>query len=287
MPMITNTGLLRLLKVTLCSCAVSILCQGSAGAQQFSKQDAIDKESAKNANVSEAQKLNGEVPNDKEREHLGGASALSDAKDKHDAKETAAVVNQVPGVKVKSKDLEPPTQPAIKGFHPIKKLLRPVENLEGMTIKLEQQIMKLEGPIAALQPPMLGLQKKMTGVEGQIGGMQGRLNSMQGEVTGVRSDLATMRKDIESLKEPIQGLRGPIGTVAKPLEAVERQLNFILLAILVASIAVAVGTPIAAILVYRYRHKLFPDLKEHELPKVEPGRPNGHVGASSQSRTYN
>jgi DNA repair exonuclease SbcCD ATPase subunit len=271
----------RLGKITMLSAALLFsAATSSIDAKDLNNKELVDKESAKNANIQEAQKLNGEAPaasKDKnapaQRDSLGGASALSDTKNKHDAKETASVVNQVPGVKVKSADLEPPTAPPIKGFHPIKKLLRPVENLEGMTVKLEQQIMKLEGPIAALQPPMINLQKKMNKVDDHLGQMEGRLGGMSSQVSGVREDIANMRKDIQELKTPIQQLRGPIGTVAKPLEAVQNQLSLILLAILVAAAAVAIGTPVAAVMIYRNRHKLFPGMSDREMPKVvEPGK---------------
>jgi hypothetical protein len=268
-------------KITILSLALLMSAATNAGqATDLNNREMVDKESAKNANIQEAQKLNGDTQvaakgkdAPAQRDSLGGASALSDSKNKHDAKETASVVNQVPGVKVKSTDLEPPTAPPIKGFHPIKKLLRPVENLEGMSVKLEQQIMKLEGPIAGLQPPMINLQKKMNKVDDHLGQMEGRLDGMSGQVNGVREDIAGMRKDIQELKTPIQQLRGPIGTVAKPLEAVQMQLSLILLAILVAAAAVAIGTPVAAVLIYRNRHKLFPGMSDHEMPKVvEPGK---------------
>ncbi|HEY9775843.1 MAG TPA: hypothetical protein V6C81_18925 [Planktothrix sp.] len=246
-------------------------------ASGLTQQQQNDKSSAKESNVAAAKQLNGDTDVDKKKaqdekkgqEKLGGPSALSDQKNKEDAKKTADVVNQVPGVKVSQQDMQPPADKPIKGFHPIKKLLRPVENLEGMSIKLEQQIMKLEGPIAGLQPPMINLQKKMVTVDDHIGQMGNQLTTMQGQVTGVRQDIANMRKDIEALKEPIVALKAPIGTVAKPLETLQTQLNFILMAILVAAFAIAIGTPIAAVVMYRNRHKLFPDMKEHDLPKVE------------------
>ncbi|HEY9714754.1 MAG TPA: hypothetical protein V6C72_14900, partial [Chroococcales cyanobacterium] len=265
-----------------------LLSTGIAGAAELTHKEMNSKEDAKNSNVAAAQQLNGdsreaeakEKAKDKQLKEegkkpdkLGGESALSDSKNKADAKKTADVVNQVPGVKVNTTDLTPPTAAPIKGFHPIKKLLRPVENLEGMTIKLEQQIMKLEGPIAALQPPMIHLQKKMTGVDEQLHSMQGQLNGMQTEVTGVRTDIAGMRKDIQALKKPIVALKGPIGTVAKPLEKLQAQLNFIILAIIISAISIAIGTPVAAIVLYKYRHKLFPDVAR-DMPKVEaPPKP--------------
>jgi chromosome segregation ATPase len=243
-----------------------------------------NKNAAKDSNIAEAESLNGTTNKSakqvakeqaKAAEHaskmasVDNVPTVNDSAHQKSAKETANVVNQIPGVKVNEKDLEPPAQPPITGFHPIKKLLRPVENLEGMSIKLEQQIMKLEGPIAGLQPPMLSLQKKMTGVDEHIGTMQTRLDGMQAQVQGVRTDISDMRKDINSLKQPIEALRAPIGTVAAPLESVNIRLNLVLVAILLTAVLIVFGTPIAAILVYRYRHRLFPGLGEHELPKLE------------------
>jgi septal ring factor EnvC (AmiA/AmiB activator) len=316
---LTSKKRVRVLQLSLVACSLMLTTGLTAGAKELSNRDMNDKDSAKNSNITAAQQLNGEPDaknkdknkakeNDnaskiadnpaaaakvakkqaastgektdgKGADKLGGDTTLTDAKNKQDAKKTADVVNQVPGVKVDQKDLEPPTGAPIHGFHPIKKLLRPVENLEGMSIKLEQQIMKLEGPIAGLQPPMINLQHKMDKVDQSIGTMHGQLDSMQTEVTGVRSDLAVMRKDIEALKEPIVQLKGPIGTVAKPLEKLENQLNFIILAIFVAAGAIAFGTPLAAVLIYKNRHKLFPEMMKHdELPKVTAPPPPAASG---------
>jgi prefoldin subunit 5 len=243
-----------------------VIWSSSALAGSLNAREKNDKDSAKNSNVSEAQKLNG-TDGDK-----GSVKVDASPSKKKQATETANVVNQVPGVNVKKEDLEPPTQPPIHGFHPIKKLLQPVENLEGMSIKLEQQIMKLEGPIAALQPPMQSLQKQMITVDSQIGTMHGQLDSMQSQVQGVRSDLAGMKQEIKELKAPIVSLEKPIAGVATPLEDLNNKLNYILGAILIAALAIAVGTPLAAIVVYRNRRKLFPGMSDHELPKVVDGK---------------
>lgn len=261
---------------------LALSCLTGAYAFKLHKHELTDKEAAKSSNVAEAEKLNGETPkadkkaDDQPKSASSEKAAEQPAKpaDKKTAKDTANAVNNVPGVNVSQKDLEPPASPPIKGFHPIKKLLRPIENLEGMSIKLEQQIMKLEGPIAGLQPPMKALQVKMTGVDDRISKMQDQLNGMQQQVTGVRSDLEAMRKQISQLQSPIEALRKPISNVSHPLEQVQQQLNFVLLAIVAAAIGIAVGTPIAAFLIYRNRHKLFPDLKEKDLPelKAKPAR---------------
>jgi chromosome segregation ATPase len=246
--------------MALLAIASSCALQPTFAAPTLSQQAMEDKESAKNENIQEAKKLNGDADSQ--------TKSSTDSKPKETAKRTAAAVNQVPGVKVKESDLEPPAQPPIKGFHPIKKLLRPVENLEGMSIKLEQQIMKLEGPIAGLQPPMIKLQNKMTGVNDQIGKMENRLTGVQNQVQGTRTDLSSMRSDInkinsdlnllrqdvQELKGPIIAIKRPLADVATPLSEVKGQLTMVLLAILAAAIAIALGTPLVALAMYR-RHR--------------------------------
>ena len=192
-----------------------------------------------------------------------------------DAKNTANVVNQLPGEKVKAEDLQTQDEP-IKGFHPIKKLLRPVENLEDTSVKLEQQVTNLEKPISTLEPPMLSLQHKMTGVDQNLGGVQTGITKVQSQMTGVRSDIASMRKDIESLRVPIVGLKGPVAGVAGPIETLQAQLNYILLAILVAVLGIAIGTPLVAIFIYKNRHRLFPN--EIDMPKVSVQSDQKHTG---------
>jgi DNA-binding FrmR family transcriptional regulator len=212
---------------------------------------------------------------------------------------TAQAVSTIPGVQVDPSQMATPTQdPPIKGFHPIKKLLQPVENLEKSSVALGQQVMRLEGPIASLQTPMVGLQTKMTSVEQRMAQMQGKLSSVQGSMTGVtkdmhdigeqmhgvRGDLGGMRGQIVQLEAPIKGLREPITMVARPVEGVQTQLTAvekelaelktllgtILFAIFLAAGAIALGTPVAAVLIYKHRRKLFPNSPERDFPVVAP-----------------
>lgn len=210
-------------------------------------------------------------------------------------KDTAAAVNRIPGANLQAKDLQPPApEEPIRGFHPIKKMLQPIIRLQKNTIQLQQQIMKLEGPIASLQPSMLGLQKKMTSVEHKMGGMQGRIidvgtsidgvgtrvdnvGSQMGQIskqmTDVRSDLSKMQNEINRLNVPLKALQKPLIDVAQPLETVDQKLEklaalltTILFTIFAAAGIIAVGTPIAAILIYRNRRRLFPDMPDGEFP---------------------
>ncbi|MBX9722266.1 MAG: hypothetical protein K2X81_12775 [Candidatus Obscuribacterales bacterium] len=206
-------------------------------------------------------------------EVVKGEAPAATPEQKKQAADTAAVMNKVPGVSVTKEDLTPPTLPPIRGFHPIKKALRPIEDMEAMVVKLQQQIMRLEGPISGLNPPMVSLQQKMSTTNDRINTMQNQLTSMEHQVTGVRSDLARMEKSISKLEGPITSLQKPISNVARPLEEVQKQLNMILAAIMFATLAIAIGTPVAALLIYVNRRKLFPKISEQEMPKVTPGKP--------------
>ncbi|HEY9793956.1 MAG TPA: hypothetical protein V6D22_26405 [Candidatus Obscuribacterales bacterium] len=208
---------------------------------------------------------------------------------------TAQAVSSIPGVNVDPSLMAKPVfDNPIKGFHPIKKLLQPVENLEKTSVALGQQIMRLEGPIASLQTPMIGLQTKMTSVEQRMGEMQGKLSNVQGSMVGVthdmddighqmhgvRGDLGTMQTRIVQLEKPIIGLREPITAVAHPVEGVQTQLatvqkeladlksllSTIIFVILVAAGAIALGTPVAAVMIYKHRRKILPSVKEKDFP---------------------
>ena len=208
---------------------------------------------------------------------------------------TAQAASNVPGVNVPPNLMaQPVLDPPIKGFHPIKRIMRPVENLAKQSVMLGQQIMRLEGPIASLQPSMLQLEERMTGVKQEMGSMQTKLGAMQtqvagvrgdmhsisGQMGGVRGDLGGMRTQIvelqgpiKDLQAPIERLEGPIQQVAQPVSGVQRQLadvdknlaelktllSTVLLSIYVAAAAVCFGTPLAGFLIYKNRHKLFPN----------------------------
>jgi hypothetical protein len=217
--------------------------------------------------------------------------------------ETAKAVNKIAGVKLQASDLQPPADDLpITGFHPVKKAIAPVVRLEKNSVQLQQQIMKLEGPISALQPAMLGLHSKMDGVDKRMVGMQAvlgkmdsgvsgvseQMNGVRADIAGVRSDLSGMRKRIDrlevpirQLQQPLQKLQEPLSSVAAPLNAVHKELlemkallASVLFAILVAAVAIAIGTPIATVLIYKNRRKLFPDMRDHDFPGAKAAEPD-------------
>ncbi len=212
-------------------------------------------------------------------------------------KETAKAVNKVPGVNIQAADLQPPAEdPPITGFHPIKKLLRPVIRLGKGAVEIQQSMMKLEGPIAGLQPSMKSLDHKLTTVDHQMGHMQKQLADISGNVgqidacintvgTGVdavRQDIAGIRQQVAHLIVPLRNLQTPLHEMMEPLKDVTKpmsqvhgqlaelrmMLQGVLIAIIIGVVAITIGTPVAAVMVYRNRKKLFPHLREpgNDLP---------------------
>lgn len=206
-------------------------------------------------------------------------------------KQTAKAINKIPGVHIQAADLQPPAEdPPIKGFHPIKKLLRPVIRLGKGAVEIQQSMMKLEGPIAGLHPSMTALDKKMTSVDHQMGHMQKQLRDMSGNVNHinsgidkvgtrldeVRQDISGMTQQVKhlivpinALQTPLHELMAPLKEVTKPMSEVHDQLaelhtmlHWVLVAIVVGVLAIVIGTPLAAVYVYRNRKRFFPHLRE-------------------------
>lgn len=212
-------------------------------------------------------------------------------------KQTAKAVNKIPGVNIQASDLQPPAEdPPIKGFHPIKKLLRPVIRLGKSSVQIQQSMMQLEGPIAGLQPSMTALDQKMTNVDSQMVHMQKQLekmgdnvdhinaglNKVGNRVDEVRQDISGMTEQvrhlivpIRALQKPLHELMEPLRDVTKPMSQVHGQLaelhtmlHWVLVAIIISVLAITIGTPLAAIYVYRNRKQIFPHLRQpgEDLP---------------------
>jgi len=206
------------------------------------------------------------------------------------AKRLAAAVNQVPGANVRPQDLELPEKRGLT-LNPIGWLFKPITELQRQSIRLQQQIMNLEGPIGAMQPTMLGLREQMVHVQGKMGDVNQHMTRVEGEMNNVRGGMTKMKDDVQRmrqtltrlegpitrLEQPIQDLHDPVVRLQRPLSSVHEQMNnlemqlidlkreirttstFILLAILFATMVIAVGTPLAGLIVWLNRRRLFPD----------------------------
>lgn len=146
----------------------------------------------------------------------------------------------------------------IKGIHPVKRAFRPLEELQLKVVSLQERVMELQKPISDLHPAMVTLQSDSSNVDNNLAEMQRKLTVMRGKIDGVRADLASMQQTISQLRPPIVALKGPMEEVARPMLAVRSELNWIIAAIVAATLGIAVGTPLIGFLIYINRNRLFP-----------------------------
>jgi predicted nucleic acid-binding Zn-ribbon protein len=223
-----------------------------------------------------------------EREDVANARVKQS---KDHSKRLAAAVSEIPGVNVRPQDLEPPDKQNNFSLNPIGWLFKPITQLQRQSITLQQQIMRLEGPIGAMQPTMLGLRDQMVRVQGKMGEVDQQMTRVEGEMHNVRSGMTKVKDDVQRMRQtltrlegpitrlerPIQELHEPVVRLQSPLSNVHDQMNnlqgqltdlkqeirttstFILLAIFLATMVIAVGTPIAGLIVWLNRRRLFPD----------------------------
>jgi hypothetical protein len=84
---------------------------------------------------------------------------------------------------------------------------------------------------------------------------------LQKPITALYSPLTSLNGPVQELKEPLTGLRSDLSDLKLQLielqAAVKRATSYILIAIILASLAIAIGMPIAVILVMsKLRHSL-------------------------------
>lgn len=207
------------------------------------------------------------------------------AGDKYSSKQ-AKVLNQIPGVNVTAKDLQESEVKKGVSLNPITWLFKPVIRLQEQSVHLEQQIMKLTGPISALQPGILKLDNRIVSVGKEIGAVRSEIGTVEEKIENVGNQLSAMRQDITAMrvelgeiKKPIVDLQGPIVRLHDPLTKIEKPisgidsrlvlldkelgdlktlLSLVLTAIFISAGIIAVGTPVAAILIWRNKAKLLP-----------------------------
>ncbi|MBX9688022.1 MAG: hypothetical protein K2X27_15050 [Candidatus Obscuribacterales bacterium] len=203
-------------------------------------------------------------------------------------------MNRIPGLKVNPKDLKQEDLEKGPGLNPLGWIFRPLTKLQAQSVRLEQQIMKLTGPIASLQPAMLGLDSRMSEVNSQMGkvghkmdsvensmhsvdrnmrSVETAIESMRSDISGMRSQMGRLEKPMTALQEPLQNLSQPISTVSSRLDGLEKQLSelrtmiaLVLTSIYLSAALIAIGTPLAAALIWQHRRKIFSKETMRELP---------------------
>lgn len=129
---------------------------------------------------------------------------------------------------------------------------------------------------------MGGVANEMTQVQNEIKQMRVDIRSMRNEMLSLRKPIAELQQPIASLKAPVHNLAKPVSTIGKRMNSLDQQmhdlkmiLNLVLSSIYVAAAIIAVGTPIAAILVWKHRQQLMKgqaptsiEIRDHHAPST-------------------
>jgi hypothetical protein len=59
---------------------------------------------------------------------------------------------------------------------------------------------------------------------------------------------------------------GPLRDVYQELHEMKALIQLVVVMIVMSTIAIAIGTPLAAVLIYRNRRKLFPNMSDRDFP---------------------
>ena len=173
----------------------------------------------------------------------------------------AVTVDPIPDWKPSADQIAKWNQP-IKGFHPIKRMLRPVWKLRQEANDLQKDLQALQKPMNGLEPAFKSLEGKMQGVEGNMGGLLKQLGGMNDtmnrlsldlpkiyhisedlgqvhhdlqdvinlhkdirEVTKVRSDIQDMSVKMRRLEGPLNQLHAPLISVLPQLKEVQSSVG--------------------------------------------------------------
>lgn len=188
-----------------------------------------------------------------------------------------------------------------KGFtigdlNPLKWIFKPVTDTQKEVRRLGKRITHIETPITDLQKPMVGLRQDMVNVHGQMGEIHQDISGVQQQTSNVDKTLGKVEHNLNriyepvvKLKEPVEAMAGPVNNVRGNLQTLKSDMKglkevvgvtstAILIAVIGAGLLVVIGTPIAALLVWRNRSKILKmmgssqrEIKamQHDTQKVE------------------
>lgn len=181
-------------------------------------------------------------------------------------------VSEVDGVKLDTGDEK-------KGFtigdlNPFKWIFKPVTDTQKEVRRLGKRITHIETPITDLQKPMVGLRQDMVNVHGQMGEIHQDISGVRQQTANVDKSLGKVEHNLNRIYEPVVKLKEPVVAMAGPVNNVRGNLQTlksdmkglkevvsvtstaILVAVIGAGLLVVIGTPIAALLVWRNRSRI-------------------------------
>jgi hypothetical protein len=186
-------------------------------------------------------------------------------------------------------------------MHEVQSELKSVkEQMATITPQIQQTVTHMKG----VDSNMGTVSKQMLTVQTTLNGTYVQLRRMRPDLTSVRSDIGKIRDPIVKIQEPlismsqpihdldkevkgvhtdITAIRDPLVKIEKPITSLDKQLTglhseisqlrdllaMVLTSIFVAAVLIAIGTPVAAIFIWRNREKLLPKPKHDEHSEDE------------------
>lgn len=262
-------------------------------AQAAKNEAATAKEEAKQAKA-EAKQAKAEA---KQQAKNAKKSGVSPAEQERLDRATINASNQINGQHVDPNVMKKNKKGmGLQVLNPFAWLLKPVTDTQKTVIELQKQIVRLEAPIANLQKPMVGLRQDMQQVDSTMGEVNAKMSTMHGDINNIHKGMnsvdrriAHMERQLGQMYEPIVELKNPVIALRDPVKGVGDQLTTlksdlkelkqvvsftttaILAAVLIVGVLIVIGTPIAAIFVWRHRRWIMTKFGREDVSgKAEP-----------------
>lgn len=186
----------------------------------------------------------------------------------------------------------------------IKEIGTAITPMKSQLGNVHNTISSLHGSLKDMRTELKQTRGNITNVNANINSIRTALSDIRLEIKKVRSDIndvkapiAQLKKPITALQEPIAQLKGPVTEllgpiselkspllrIEKPMTAVDARLasldvqltdlrkliGMILTSIFVAAAVIAIGTPIAAVIIFRNQRKILKKPSEPSPPKIK------------------
>lgn len=139
--------------------------------------------------------------------------------------------------------------------HSIKGTYAQLKDMRPDLRQVRSDIGRIRGPITRLQEPLISMVEPIHNLNKQVTGVYG-------EISDIRAPLVNIEKPITSLDKQLTGLSNDISELRK-------LLSLVLTSIFAAAAIVAIGTPVAAIFIWRTKNKILPAPKPDENSEDE------------------
>jgi uncharacterized coiled-coil DUF342 family protein len=124
--------------------------------------------------------------------------------------------------------------------------------------EVRKDIGMIKNPIMRIQQPLESIAEPVKNLDQQLTGVHTELVDVHTELGGVHSELGAVRKPLTNIERPISDLEREVRGLHKEIADLRYLLGLVLTAIFLSAVLTAIGTPIAAILIWRNRRNILP-----------------------------